>query len=87
MSRKGLAPKSHPLIYSPRVRSFEIRRGSGGNSGGEESTAGLHQNAKISFNKGKVWERGGGGEVDSKGFELRQCRSPSTPLFVSGEMY
>lgn len=25
---------------------------------GEESTAGLHQNAKISFNKGKVWKRG-----------------------------
>lgn len=24
---------------------------------GEESTAGPHQNAKISFNKGKVWKR------------------------------
>lgn len=76
MFRKGLAPKSHPPNLFSACPKF---RNSGERGGFEESTAGvgLHQNAKISFNKGKVWKRGEGG---SKGFEAKTVSRPFHPL-------
>ena len=49
--RKGCPRESRPLIYSPRVRSFQIRPNLG-NSQRRIDRRSMHQNAGISFNKG-----------------------------------